>query len=115
MLKLLHRWESDWKSIGISWRERDFGRGGIQFVLRHPAKGHDCEIPFRFILKMIWGPGAGYKGGRTAFLAINCKDLMIIFDPQLGEYRRQNPAGDYVHTPIQCNFTQNAHIVPYPY
>lgn len=101
MLKLLRRNEDGLQTIGVSWREESWNRGGVELWLETPGK-QDYHKPARFVIKLVYGPGAGYIGGMTAFFGFRCKD-------------RTRGGNIYLRKLFQMGITRNANIVPYPY
>jgi hypothetical protein len=127
MFKLLRRDEKGLQTIGvaIASAEGPWMRKGVELRLWTPARGHDCEVPFRFVAEVVIGPGAGYKGGAAAFFALNCVDKAHGLTPD-GEVipeglfqkllRKVLKPNNLNRKPVQASlWTRNGNAVPYVY
>lgn len=83
--------------IRVLWGEqKPFQRRGVALSF---ARGNSLNpaVPTPALIKLEWGPGAGYIGGFTAFVARNCKGPM------------------YAPIALQYGLTGNANKIPHHY
>lgn len=87
--------------IQILWGEqKPFQRRGLTLSLAL-GESFNPTIPSPSLIKLDWGPGAGYIGGFTAFVARNCKG--------------KTGVSMYVPHPWQYAITRYANKVPHHY
>jgi len=66
------------------------------------------------VARIVFGKGAGYKGGRTLFIALNSGSLRYAKTFTGGKLMRPACLYEYIRIGgLELGFTQNANLVPY--